>query len=345
MRTGVFLFLLLMACTACKQEGPVVRAAFYHWKTEFAPDSRELAYLRENNIGRLYLKLFDVDKGPSGDPIPLASLVLPKAHSTSLHKIPAIFITNRSFEGLPETAAVDLANQVWQKVRAMTTIPDWAAPLTELQIDCDWTAGTRKNYFAFLRQLKKELSAEDILLSATIRLHQAKFPEQTGVPPVDRGMLMFYNIGEVTDPEEENSILNEAAARKYLTDYRDYPLKLDLALPIFHWGVLFREDRLIRLINNLEATDLADTTRFKNTAENRYAVKKSTYLEGHYLYQGDRIRLEAVSPARLRTISKLIREQFPPENFHLAFYHLDPETIKYYPNDTLQNILHIFQSR
>ena len=343
MRIAVFLIVLL-AFTACKKEKPVVRPAFYHWKTEFAPNSQELAYLRENNIERIYLKVFDVDKGPSGEPIPLASLVLPKAQPEQPHKVPAVFLTNRSFEKLSEVAAVALAEKVWQKVKALTTNPDWGTTLTELQIDCDWTAGTRENYFAFLRQLKSKLASEDILLSVTIRLHQAKFPKQTGIPPADRGMLMFYNIGEVTDPDEENSILNDTAARRYLTNYRDYPLPLDLALPIFYWGAVFREGRLVRLINKLQANDLADTIRFINLSENRYAVRKSTYLEGQYLYQSDQIRLEAVPPARLRAISKLIREQFQPDNFHLAFYHLDPETIKYYPNDTLQSIIQIFQS-
>jgi len=111
-------------------------------------------------------------------------------------------------------------------------------------------------------------------------------------------MLMYYNMGEVRAWEESNSILNLEAAEPYLNG-KAYPLPLDLALPLFRWGVVFREGKMIRLINNLSAEALADRTRFFPMTPDRYEVQKGTFLQGHYLYQGDFIRLEAVQPAAL----------------------------------------------
>ena len=91
---------------------------------------------------------------------------------------------------------------------------------------------------------------------------------------------MFYNMGEVADWNCENSILNQTDARAYLPNFRDYPLDLDLVLPIFSWGVLYRQGRMIRLINNLRPEDLRDTTYFHEAANNRFEITKVRILTG-----------------------------------------------------------------
>jgi len=341
----LFVLVIGMTTVACHrdQSPAAVLPAAYHWKTVFAPDSAEQAWLQANDMDRLYLKFFDVDiDGPDAQPEPHATIVLSSRLLPNTSYVPCVFITNRVFSRIGEPAIDRLARQVSDKIlriveqSALPELPD------EVQIDCDWTATTRAAYFRFLSQLKGHLSAQNIRLSVTIRLHQAKFPEQTGVPPADRGMLMFYNIGSLSAVEENNSILNLEDAQKYLSDYAAYPLPLDLALPIFHWGVLFREETLIRLINNLEATALSDTAFFRTIAPHRFEVKKSTYLNGTYLYAGDHLRIEQVQPEALMDIATLIKPRLARDSFYLALYHLDPETIKFFPHDSIQALLRVF---
>lgn len=345
MATAVFLLLmssLVSACQGSKTEKETVKPAFYHWKTVFDPDSTQWAYLDTLQARNLYVKFFDIDRGDSF-PVPQATIVWRDDAPANVSIIPCVFITNRTFYGLEAKQVSALAEKVGQKITTLWQQTGRETLPQEVQIDCDWTEGTREAYFSFLRSLARYVPSET-RLSATIRLHQAKFPDRTGVPPVDRGMLMFYNIGEVSEPGESNSILNLPAARKYLTDYTAYPLPLDLALPLFHWGVLFREGRMIRLINQLEASDLTDTTRFRLLDTNLYEVKKSTYLNGQYLYQSDQLRLEGVELESLRAISQLIHQNFASSNYKLAFYHLDSETIKKIPHDSLKTIIRVFSS-
>ena len=61
----------------------------------------------------------------------------------------------------------------------------------EIQIDCDWTKSTKDKYFYLLKKIK-ELSKKEI--SCTLRLYPYKYPEIMGVPPVDKAMLMCYNL-------------------------------------------------------------------------------------------------------------------------------------------------------
>ncbi|MFN7116651.1 MAG: hypothetical protein ACK4TA_07600, partial [Saprospiraceae bacterium] len=195
-----------------------------------------------------------------------------------------------------------------------------------------------------------KLNNPSIIISATIRLHQYRDFKETGVPPVNRGMLMFYNTGDVENWAEENSILNLEAASYYLptSDFRlptskTYPIPLDIALPIFSWGVLFRNGSMIRLINNLQATDLTDTARFLKIADNRFEVVKSTYLNGYYLYEGDQIRTESIDQSLLLQAADLLYDKIKNRPLTIAFYHLDTATIKHFPHEFLGNITHQFQ--
>jgi hypothetical protein len=220
----------------------------------------------------------------------------------------------------------------------------------EIQIDCDWSGTTKEKYFRLLRFLKKEIQKEKIQLSATIRLHQIKYFKKTGVPPVDRGMLMFYNVDDVKDYKTKNSILDLEVAKQYFFNFENYPLELDVALPIFSWGVLYRSGGMIKLINNLRAEDMADDSFFLpirqaglQTDETHFEVIKSTYLQGKYLYEGDNIRLETVPLETLEMSAELLKSKIKNPNVTISFYHLDTTTIKHYPYGNLERVIDAFE--
>jgi hypothetical protein len=51
----------------------------------------------------------------------------------------------------------------------------------EIQIDCDWTAGTKNDYFKFLKKLKAISQKKSLLHEA----HQVKI-KVLGIPPVKK---------------------------------------------------------------------------------------------------------------------------------------------------------------
>lgn len=331
-------FFGLFFVVSCHKPEKEVKTSFYHWQTRLQFTQTEKNYLNQLGVQNLYVKFFDVDwDAVSGRAIPVAQLQLEEKDLEGLQIIPTIFITNRTFQHLNEVATDTLAQRIRRKIFQLAEDLD-QGQIQEIQIDCDWTASTRALYFRLLEQLKQDLQTQGVLLSVTIRLHQIRYPEQTGVPPVERGMLMCYNTGELEKWEENNSILESQTVAPYLKRLGEYPLSLDLALPIFSWGVLFRDGRMIRLLNDLQADDLTDATRFKRLNDNRYEIVKSTFLRGYYLYQGDRLRLETVSVEELKDNIALLRSDWPTPVFRLAFYHLDTSTIKHYPYEQLDSL-------
>ena len=95
----------------------------------------------------------------------------------------------------------------------------------------------------------------------------------------------------------------------------------------------------MRLLDNWRRSDLRDSTRFRSGEVGWVELSKSTYLQGHYLYRGDRIRLEAVTREDLLGVVRQLRPLLRNNDLHLAFYHLDTTTLKHYPHADLQDIV------
>ena len=331
-----------VGCADVGGDAPEVVPAFYYWRGRFDIGVQEERALKHLNVRKLYVKFFDVDVGRDGEAVPLAVLQVAERVPDSIEVVPVVFITNRTLRGLGDAEVERLARRIAVKVDER-----WGeistGEMQELQLDCDWTERTRGQYFALIRYLRKAIPERNCKLSATIRLHQLKYAQRTGVPPVARGMLMFYNVGDVEDYGVDNSILDLAEAEKYLDESTGYALPLDVALPIFRWGVLYRNGRMIKLINNLSMEDLGDSSRFEPLSENRYEVLKSTYLNAYYLYRYDVIRLEAISARQLQQAAEMLKPFLRKQDTTtLSLYHLSPATLNHYEHESLQAVFQSF---
>ena len=336
----LWLLSVLLIGGGCGETPHHVTPAFYHWKTRCAPSAREQAYLDSLGVRRLYVRFFDVDwNAVRGEAVPLASVQLDTLALVGRQIVPTVYITNRTLTHIPDDQVPDLAARILGRIQALAG----SLPYDEVQLDCDWSARSREAFFRLADAIRAGLADQGVRLSATIRLHQVRYYEQTGVPPVDRGMLMFYNMGEVRDPATTNSILDLGEAVPYLDEVEAYPLPLDLALPVFSWGVVLRDSQAVHLLSSLRLTQLADTSRFAPLDHGRVQVRKSTYLNGYYLYQGDIIRWEDVSTPALQETAAWLADHLPYDSLRISFYHLDSLTTQRYPHAQLETVLDYFR--
>jgi hypothetical protein len=315
-----FLFCFyIVACSAPKSPS----LSFYYWKTHFSLTKIEQNALETLEVKKLYVKFFDIDwDAERQQAVPLASVSFDTLSLGKEAIVPTIFITNRTFLNTNPTQIEALVQKTSTRIAQLSP-----TSYQEIQLDCDWTAQTKASFFSFLILLKKINPTQKI--SCTIRLHQVKDVEQMGVPPCDQGVLMLYNTGELENNQETNSIFNAELAKNYLVHLSDYPLKLDFALAIFQWGVVQRDGKTIKLINALSEKEL-DNIRFLKKDVTHFDVAQSTYLEGHYLYAGDKIRLEQATPSDLTSITTFIAQNAPHQPYSLLFYHLDEKNILNY---------------
>ena len=342
--------LLIFFTTSCYNKQPrEVKTAFYHWKTESTLSNVEKQYLKNLKVEKLYVRLFDIDWDETTQfPKPLASTNSLKNLGDTIEIIPTLYFTNKTFAKLSENLVDSLANLVFQKIikNSNGTSPNnrEGVNFNEIQIDCDWTESTKARFFSFLKALK---AISHKYISATIRLHQVKYFEKTGVPPVDKGTLMAYNMGTLDDPQTQNSILDTTILKSYLKNFENYPLKLDIALPLFSWGIVIRDGEAVKIINNLSEQDFLeiDNSRKKEgfeLYENKVRILKNLYFESYYLYKDDEIRLENTPLSILKPTADLLAQHLNNQQLTVSFFHLDSRIIQRYHYEDLQDIINRF---
>ncbi|MFN8396006.1 MAG: hypothetical protein U0176_15320 [Bacteroidia bacterium] len=76
---------------------------------------------------------------------------------------------------------------------------------------------------------------------------------------------------------------------------------------------------------------------------NEFRVDTSHYLNGHYLYPGDRIRMEAVNKTDLSAAADLLAEKLPKIDRAVILYHLDSLTLRHHPEEELEKVYGVFE--
>ncbi|MBL9005268.1 MAG: hypothetical protein JNJ46_13525 [Myxococcales bacterium] len=323
---------------------PAAQRAFYFWKTQWLATSASAASLRALAVGRLYLRLFDVDWDPALQAAqPIAPLVFAAPLPRELDIVPVVFVTNQVFLRTAPAAVDGLAERVLRKILA-TSAAHGITP-REVQLDCDWSDATRARYFRFLDVLRRALHEKNQILSSTIRLHQIKYAARTGVPPVDRGMLMFYNFGPLYADAPRSSIYNTEDAQRYAAHIAGYALPLDLSLPLFSWAVHARDGNVVGVIEKLDAADIEHVDAFRRIHDGRYQAARGVFLRGHYFIEGDELRIEQTTPhTTLQAAITAARGARGQKHFAtIAFFDLDERNLRHYVVSDLQNILAVFR--
>ncbi len=322
---AVLLVLLLVSCTEEKEK---MEISFYYWRTVFELTPLEKQYVNELEVKRLYVRYFDV--GLRGkDAVPVAPVVF-NERPEGLKIIPVVYIKNEVF--LRPLHTDSLAEKISAYIKQ---INDKAGITTdEIQFDCDWSLESKNNYFQFIRDFKKRHPR----LSATIRLHQVKYPKKTGIPDVKEGVLMYYNMG-VIGASDENSIYDEKIAHRYIASLHNYNLPLSIALPVFSWGVHIRNHQVTNLIGGLRHHDLSGDG-FEKMGKNRYRVKKDVVFKGRYLAKNDEIKIEEASAEQLKEMVRDIEKNSKKRPETLIFYDLNERNLTSYEKEFFKTAGH-----
>lgn len=339
---SVIFFCILVLVFACHRERTTHRA-FYYWKSNFNIDTFEKKSVNDLAVKKLYVKFFDVSwNGHAERPEPAAKLRIDSASlrwmkQSGLELVPVIFITNETLDKIrPETINA-LGDRIAYLLKGTLEENLIVSGINEIQFDCDWTASTKDKYFELLNYLKVLPTFSNKQFSATIRLYQAKYTGKTGVPPVSRGLLMCYNMGNLKDNKTYNSILQASELKKYIDNLNAYPLPLDIALPLFEWKVLFRRDQYAGLISNLPDSAIANTNLFKSF-ENRFESIADTTIYGYSFQKGDVLRVEKSNYDEIIKTAAALSSQLVTPDFTISLYHLDSLTLSKYKKDELENI-------
>lgn len=346
-----------------KQSSPTSSApGFYYWKTTLNFDKQDKKMADSLGVKKFYLRYFDVDWSPTRNmSVPLGELQTSGSGSwvwqeeniclADYQVIPVVYITHRVFE--KEKQVEQLAEKIAKKIKEHsgnlahrmiydafsrfeqadvkqetkyrledTLKQQFLNQMTEIQIDYDWTNSTQKQYFRFLEAIKQHFPNK--LISCTIRLHQFRDKKQAGIPPVEKGMLMCYNVAPPSDIQVKDAIFDIELAKGYLKS-TEYPLALDAALPLFSWGALFHENQFKGLAAGFSEMNAKNNSLFKNVGNARYQFTQDTVFADVYMREGDMIRVDEASMTDLQGLQSQLSKISAIEN--IAFFEWQTDKI------------------
>lgn len=345
MKGYIKLWLIICLLASCRQhrvENKTDRG-FYYWKSVMGLSHAERLALDRLAVNKLYIKCFDVVWDASHQqPVPVAKILFTDSADTWLSNrhtaiIPTLFITNECMLLLDSTKIASLSNDIHNLLSATVANHFPAQNISEIQIDCDWTAASRDKYFALLRHLQLQPFFRNRVVSATIRLYQCKYKLKTGVPPVKKGLLMCYNMGNLKSAASSNSIIEAAELEKYISNLQEYPLPLDIALPIFEWKVLFHEGAYKGLIRDLPDSLLLQKG-VATQSNNTWHILQDTMVNGYSFQKGDVVRKEDATFDEVMKVTRLLLPKLTTSRFSVVLYHLDSLTLLKYSTDELEKM-------
>lgn len=318
MRVLKILFIFFFAISCNKKE--IHPYTFYYWKTKLALNPVEKNVLQKSTTPYLYTRFFDVNK-VDGKFQPVGVITKDKSFETDKQIVPTVFMTNQTFLYIHKEEISFLAESINKLIQKKTSEYHLKTN-NEIQIDCDWTAGTRNDYFEFLKELKKVSGKE---ITCTLRLHQVKDKSIMGIPPVKKVYLMCYSTSSPLENSDKNSILDVNILKSYLSKLEDYPLKqIEVALPIYSWGIVTNHLGKHRLINALSQKDL-NNSNFKKLSENEVEVLKDGFYFGNYLNKGFIIKIEEISDEQLKNVIDFLDKKIP--HYNIIYYQLDSKFV------------------
>ncbi len=306
---------------------------FYYWRTTHSLSAVESKALESHHSKKIYLRLCDLENSHRNTASPQNVIQWNDEPVQEVNYVPVVYIKNEVFKNLSLQSGrskEELTQLADNLLRLVTTSWEYKnLSVTEVQIDCDWTASTAEAFFYFLEELKR---VSELTISATIRLHQIKYPEKTGIPPIDYGVLMCYNMGNLKSIEAHNSIFDEKVIQQYLnkpTSYNNIPLAI--ALPIFNWHLVYQKDEFVG-ITHVDDSELSKY--FEKLDNNRYRCATYSW-KNPKIKVNDVVRFESTTEEDLQASMKLLKKNLKTWTGELIFFDLNENSLKNFDNEIL----------
>lgn len=344
MKKIVFLGMISLFLFSCNDDNKVqnVERAFYYWKSSGSMNSEIESKLISNKIKKVYVKFFEIDYSEAMGNYPYDKVdsyyEMLDSH-LGISVVPTVFIKNEIFKYNSEKDLDVLADNIVFLINKRCDEKFKKSSIAnEIQIDCDWTKSTKEKYFYLLKKIKQDSKKQ---ISCTLRLYPYKYSEIMGVPPVDKAMLMCYNLVRPLTKSNKNSILDIDELKSYLDKKRDYPVHLDVALPIFTWSQLYQNNHFQKLVD-LSSADMEGFT--KEIKPMWYEVTKDTTLNWNDYYRvADQIKCEEVSAKTLNEAIAIIKKNVSLDaDTTISLFDLDESTFKKYSHEEITGFYDTF---
>lgn len=312
MNWKIIVILFLVSCSSSVKETSV---SVYWWKNKVEITDEMLQFNKANNIQKVYCKVADFRYNQLQNTIDIP-LIHDKLSLEKQNILPVLYIENDIFRHFSEDYVFNLFKETIDKLKQRKIISE----LTHVQIDCDWTLSTKDRYFQFLNKLKSNCE----VVGVTLRLHQVKYYKTTGVPEVNYGVLMIYNLSSVADFRVDNSIYDYDLALSYLKGHlHNYPMEIKAALPAFAWAAHFHHEKLSNILNLVTFEELVENENLTQLTDCRFVSTKAHFINATPISKHDVIRYEEPDLVSLKQLLGFLKQVVNQEKLEVILFSLN----------------------
>ncbi len=330
-----YLFFLL---NSCGEQGKPKNAFLVRTNhVQFDEFRREL--LLQTNTDLVYIKIFDVVFNEwQQRPLPLAQVEFDTASlkwlkSSGIEIVPVLYINNDLLEKVNPDRINALADRIMMLLK---TRLDQFDIINEkiIHIDCDWSVASKEKYFDLLQYMEILPFFTNKQITVAVRPRQVENSVQYGIPPVKRAV---YTL-DVQNEEFKPDLI------------KDYPIELDLLLPLFNDPVVFRNGAVIGAISGLpdsvwmndKVCRIAGEHPEATKTTNHFEVINDTVVRLNYLKTGDQIKYPGWDTAMVSRLAGFIQSNLKSLEPTIILNQLDSVKIRQYNPSQLKAAFNSF---
>jgi hypothetical protein len=140
-----------------------------------------------------------------------------------------------------------------------------------------------------------------------------------------------------------NSIATIEELKKYITE-KSYPVSLDIALPVFSWAVLFRNEKSVGLIGNADRNEYENNViDYRKIADNQYVLLTEKVIGNFFARKGDVIRMESVDITELVEMAEFLHDNIKTdEDTRITFFSWNKKYLNNYEPYEIHRIESVF---
>jgi hypothetical protein len=124
---------------------------------------------------------------------------------------------------------------------------------------------------------------------------------------------------------------------------REYPLPLDVALPIWSWTVQVRGGGVVDVLQSTDPSELEGQRFLQREGDGRYRAKATAFFRGALLREGDELVGEVTGPQETAAAAALLAPLLAPARGTprtLALFDLSERNLSRHGSSTLERLFH-----
>jgi len=327
--------MLIISCSSHKTDRGI-----YIQNSVFQLNEVEKEFINYQDIQKVYVRFFEAGFNEKTKKPYISNLLTINEKPTKAYRIvPIIIIKDKIFQYVNNENIEELSNFICQKITQIIS-DHKLTDIIEIQVDCDWELNSKIKYFKLLENIRKNMLFEDKILTATLKLQKINFIKISDVLPIDRCMLKCYNTGNIRDYNLKNSIFDFKESEKYIEIIKNFPIPVDLSIPVFSRAIVFKIQKFKMLIDNITEEEIKSSNKFEILQSHYFKAKENLELKGCLIQKDEIIRAEATDFSQLLKFAE--KTKLNNANYTVTLFYLN-DAITNDKNSIAEKIFNSFE--